>query len=61
MKPVRTALVGCGKEGGLHAAALSVLAESELVAVCDSSLERAERIKQKWAGSEIGLKRKIAE
>jgi predicted dehydrogenase len=43
MKPVRTALIGCGKVGGLHAAALTTLSESALVAVSDSSRERAER------------------
>jgi UDP-N-acetyl-2-amino-2-deoxyglucuronate dehydrogenase len=42
VKPLRTALIGCGKVGGIHAKALTTLPESELVAVCDSSLERAE-------------------
>lgn len=41
MKPVRTALVGCGKVGQIHAAALSSLPESDFVAVCDNSPERA--------------------
>jgi predicted dehydrogenase len=41
MKTVRTALVGCGKVGQIHAAALSSLAESAFVAVCDSSPDRA--------------------
>ncbi len=41
MKAVRTALVGCGKVGQIHAAALSSLPESSFVAVCDSSAERA--------------------
>jgi UDP-N-acetyl-2-amino-2-deoxyglucuronate dehydrogenase len=35
MQPVRTALIGCGKVGQIHAAALSSLAESEFVGVCD--------------------------
>ena len=43
MKPIRTALIGCGKVGGLHAAALTTLAESNLVAVCDASRERADQ------------------
>ena len=41
MKPVRTALIGCGKVGQIHAAALSSLPESAFVGVCDSSPERA--------------------
>jgi predicted dehydrogenase len=41
MAPIRTALVGCGKVGQIHAAALSSLPESEFVAVCDQSGERA--------------------
>lgn len=41
MVPVRTALVGCGKVGQIHAAALSTLRESMFVAVCDSQLSRA--------------------
>src|SRR4051812_42364578 len=41
MKTVRTALVGCGKVGQLHAAALASLPESTFAAVCDSSAERA--------------------
>src|SRR5690242_12433818 len=43
MKRIRTALIGCGKVGGLHAGALTTLQESTLVAVCDSSSDRAER------------------
>jgi predicted dehydrogenase len=38
---VRTALVGCGKVGHLHAAALRGLDEAEFVAACDASAERA--------------------
>jgi predicted dehydrogenase len=41
MDRVRTALVGCGKVGQIHAAALSSLAESEFVAACDIDLARA--------------------
>lgn len=41
MDPIRTALVGCGKVGQIHATALRELPESEFVAVCDSSAERA--------------------
>jgi UDP-N-acetyl-2-amino-2-deoxyglucuronate dehydrogenase len=39
---VRTALIGCGKVGQIHATALRELPESEFVAVCDASRERAE-------------------
>ena len=35
MNRVRTALVGCGKVGQIHAHALAALPESEFVAVCD--------------------------
>lgn len=42
MRKVRTAIIGCGKVGHLHAAALQELPESDFVAVCDSSLERAQ-------------------
>ncbi|HEV8291571.1 MAG TPA: Gfo/Idh/MocA family oxidoreductase, partial [Tepidisphaeraceae bacterium] len=50
MKPVRTALIGCGKVGGLHAGALATLPESMLVAVCDSSVERAEAFGARYGG-----------
>src|SRR5262245_22805884 len=42
MKRIRTALVGCGKVGRTHAEALAQLQESEFVALCDHSRERAE-------------------
>jgi predicted dehydrogenase len=42
MRKVRTALVGCGKVGSIHAAALVRLPESEFVAVCDSDPARAQ-------------------
>jgi predicted dehydrogenase len=42
MAAIRTALVGCGKVGQLHAAALRELPESQLVAVCDNDRTRAE-------------------
>lgn len=38
---VRTALVGCGKVGQIHAKALANLVESDFVAVCDTSSDRA--------------------
>jgi predicted dehydrogenase len=39
---VRTALIGCGKVGQIHASALREVPEAELVAVCDASTDRAE-------------------
>jgi len=41
MDRLRTALVGCGKVGQIHAQALGALPESEFVAACDLDLERA--------------------
>jgi UDP-N-acetyl-2-amino-2-deoxyglucuronate dehydrogenase len=41
MERVRTALVGCGKVGQIHAAALQALPESEFVAVRDHDPGRA--------------------
>ncbi len=41
MKAVRVGLVGCGKVGTVHAAALTVLPEAEFVAACDAAPERA--------------------
>jgi predicted dehydrogenase len=41
MKPVRVGLIGCGKVGQIHAAALRDIAEADLTAVCDVSAERA--------------------
>jgi UDP-N-acetyl-2-amino-2-deoxyglucuronate dehydrogenase len=38
---LRTAIIGCGKVGRIHARALSHLPESELISFCDSDLERA--------------------
>ncbi|HEY1787912.1 MAG TPA: Gfo/Idh/MocA family oxidoreductase [Verrucomicrobiae bacterium] len=45
---VRTALVGCGKVGHLHAAALKTLPASDFVAVCESNLERGRAFAQKY-------------
>lgn len=42
MRRIKTALVGCGKVGRIHASALSKLAEAEFTAVCDFSRDRAE-------------------
>jgi predicted dehydrogenase len=48
MPSVRTALIGCGKVGQIHAAALHELPESEFVAVCDSDLTRAQAFAQRY-------------
>jgi predicted dehydrogenase len=42
MTPVRVGLIGCGKVGQIHAAALGGIAEAELTAVCDVSPERVQ-------------------
>ncbi|MEW4488776.1 Gfo/Idh/MocA family oxidoreductase [Thalassoglobus sp. JC818] len=49
MTQLRTAIVGCGKVGQLHANALASLPQSELVAVCDNQHSRAASF-----GSEFG-------
>lgn len=44
MNKIRTAIIGCGKVGHIHAEALSALPESEFVAACDPRLERAQEM-----------------
>ncbi len=41
MRALRTAIVGCGKVGHLHAKALSRLSQSVFVAACSRNLQRA--------------------
>ncbi len=50
MDRVRTALVGCGKVGQIHAQALGSLAESELVGVCDVDGARASAFAAQYGG-----------
>ena len=50
MDRVRTALVGCGKVGQIHAQALGTLAESELVGVCDVDGARASSFAAQYGG-----------
>ncbi len=50
MRRVRTAIVGCGKVGQIHAAALSRLPQSELVAHCDMCSERALSFANRYGG-----------
>jgi len=47
MRIDRTALVGCGKVGGIHARALAELPGSQLVGVCDSDPGRAQTLAQR--------------
>src|SRR4051812_34694599 len=58
MKRVRTALIGCGKVGGLHAAALSSLPESNLVAMCDADAARAGQFAAQYGGDLLQAFRK---
>src|SRR4051794_13426183 len=48
---VRTALVGCGKVGQIHAQALGSLAESHFVAACDADPERAGATASRYGGA----------
>ena len=48
MNKLKTALVGCGKVGHLHAAALQSLPESEFVAVCGRTPEKAKAFAEKY-------------
>src|SRR5437870_4134392 len=50
MDRVRTALVGCGKVGQIHAQALATLPESELVGVCDVDAARASAFAARYGG-----------
>ena len=54
---LRTAVIGCGKAGGIHARALACLPESQFVAVCDHDSGRAAAFSAKFkvdAFSNIG-------
>ena len=44
---VATALLGCGRIGGLHAQTLSALEECRLVKVCDTDREAAKKVAKK--------------
>jgi UDP-N-acetyl-2-amino-2-deoxyglucuronate dehydrogenase len=48
---LRTALVGCGKVGQIHAQALRSLAESNLVAACDADPDRAGATAARYGGA----------
>jgi predicted dehydrogenase len=49
MKRIRTALIGCGKVGRIHAKSLQAMPESEFVAVCDASADRAALFAREFA------------
>ncbi len=51
MNRVKTAIIGCGKVGHMHAKALATLPESVFTAVCDSDIGRA-----KAFGEQYGVK-----
>jgi UDP-N-acetyl-2-amino-2-deoxyglucuronate dehydrogenase len=46
--PVRIGLIGCGKVGHIHVAALQSIDEAEFVAACDVSAERAQSFAAKY-------------
>lgn len=48
MDKIRTAVVGTGKMGAIHAKVLDQLAQSDLVAVVDIDIEKAERIAKRY-------------
>jgi UDP-N-acetyl-2-amino-2-deoxyglucuronate dehydrogenase len=48
MPKIKTALVGCGKVGHLHAAALRDLPESEFVAVCSRTPEKGKAFAEQY-------------
>jgi UDP-N-acetyl-2-amino-2-deoxyglucuronate dehydrogenase len=50
MERVKTALVGCGKVGQIHAQTLAKLDESELVGVCDVDAGRASAFAARYGG-----------
>ncbi|HEY3789864.1 MAG TPA: Gfo/Idh/MocA family oxidoreductase [Urbifossiella sp.] len=41
MPPIRVGLIGCGKVGSIHAAALKSIPEAAFVAACDANADRA--------------------
>jgi UDP-N-acetyl-2-amino-2-deoxyglucuronate dehydrogenase len=48
MRKLRTGLIGCGKVGHLHAAALRSLEESEFVAVCGRTVEKVQTFAKQY-------------
>ena len=54
MKKLRTAVIGAGKMGNIHAKVYRQLEEAELVAVADCDLERAEGLAHKYNCQAVG-------
>jgi predicted dehydrogenase len=52
MKPLRTAIIGCGHFAKRHAAILTTLPQVQLVAFCDSTPENAAAYNQQYAHGE---------
>jgi UDP-N-acetyl-2-amino-2-deoxyglucuronate dehydrogenase len=48
MRQIKTGLIGCGKVGHIHAAALQSLPESDFVAVCARTPEKANAFAEKY-------------
>lgn len=48
MERIKTGLIGCGKVGGLHAAALAGSKYSVFTAVCDNDRTRADAFAARW-------------
>jgi len=49
MIPIRVGLIGCGKVGSIHAAALQAIPEAEFVAACDANADRAGAFAAKYS------------
>ena len=49
MEKIRTAVIGCGKVGHTHAAALHLLPESEFVAVCSRDPNRTRFFAERYS------------
>ena len=47
-KKIRTAVIGVGKMGGIHAKVYDQLPQSELIAVVDADIEKAKSIAEKY-------------
>lgn len=51
---VRFGLIGCGGIGEVHARAIELLEEAELVAVCDIDIQRASKVAEEHAVAHAG-------
>ena len=57
MKPLRTAIIGCGHFAKRHAAILTSLKQVQLVGFCDSTLENAAAYNQQYTNGQAGVYR----